>query len=135
MEVSLPRGRGRSKLDGVSTLQIGAGIVHVEDIEVAISGDGPAAPQPEPEEQINAGGSGAKSVRYVLECPLPDVHPNIVELAVAEDAESGGVFILDPGSCGKSWSCVSTRAATTIKLPPSVLKVITLYAVLPTSAD
>ena len=45
---------------------------------------------------------------------------------VAEDEESGGVFILDPGSCGKNWSCVSTRAATTIKLPPSVLKAITL---------
>ena len=69
---------------------------------------------------------GAKSTRYVLECPLPDAHPCITELTVAEDEESGGVFILDPGSCGKNWSCVSTRAATTIKLPPSVLKVITL---------
>lgn len=101
--------------------------MHVEGIDVAISCDGPAAPQPEPEDQTSVGGSGDKSVRYVLECPLPDVHPCITELAVAEDGESGGVFILDPGSCGKSWSCVSTRAATTIKLPPSVLKVITLY--------
>lgn len=91
--------------------------------------DDGASPQPEPEQSTPTGNSGAKSTQYVHECPLPDAHPCITELAVAEDKESGGVFVLDPGSCGKNWSCVSTRAATTIKFPPSVLKAITLCVI------
>ena len=99
------------------------GALNVEDIDIGVTED---EAQPEPEQNAAPGGNGTKSTRYVLECPLPDAHPCITDLAVAEDEESGGVFILDPGSCGKNWSCVSTRAATTIKLPPSVLKAITL---------
>lgn len=64
--------------------------------------------------------------RRVLDSPLPDGHPCIDELAVAEDDESGGVFILDPSSCGQNWRFVSTRAPTIVKLPTNIHKVAVL---------
>ena len=39
-----------------------------------------------------SGGTGGRSHgrRLVLDCPLPDAHPGIAEITVAEDDESGG---------------------------------------------
>ncbi|KAL1507735.1 hypothetical protein AB1Y20_007348 [Prymnesium parvum] len=79
----------------------------------------------------NDGGSlGASHAwQLVLHCPLPDAHPCIAELTVAEDEESGGVYILDPASCGQHWRFVSTRAPTIIKLPNNIHKVTVLKKV------
>jgi DNA topoisomerase-3 len=58
----------------------------------------------------------------VLNCPLPDGHPNIEEITVCPDLENGGVFVVDVTSNNK-WSFVSTKAATTLHLGKNVKRV------------
>ena len=55
----------------------------------------------------------------IRECPHPDGHPVIVEMAVSPDPESGGVLILDP-HLGPKWRLVSTREPTIVHMPKSV---------------
>jgi DNA topoisomerase-3 len=61
-----------------------------------------------------------------LDCPLPDGHPAITEMAVMQDNENGGYFILDPTSLGAKWRLVSTRGPTTIHMPQGTEKVTVL---------
>ena len=60
--------------------------------------------------------------QLVLECPLPDHHPVIVDLTVSPDPDSGGVLILDP-HFGPKWRLVSTRDPTIVQLPKSIEKI------------
>lgn len=61
-----------------------------------------------------------------LDCPLPDGHPAIIEMAVMQDNENEGYFILDPTSLGAKWRLVSTRGPTTIHMPKGTEKVTVL---------
>jgi len=61
-----------------------------------------------------------------LACPLPDRHPAIAEMAVMQDKESGGLFILDPTSLGSKWRLVSTRSPSVMHLPQGTEKVTLL---------
>ena len=47
-----------------------------------------------------------------IECPHPDGHPLVKKLTLCADEETGGVFILDPGSAPNNW-----RLCRSISLP------------------
>ena len=60
--------------------------------------------------------------KLTLECPLPDNHPLIHELAVSPDPDSDGILMLGP-HLGPKWRLVSTRAPTIVYFPQEVEKV------------
>jgi DNA topoisomerase III len=60
--------------------------------------------------------------QLILECPLPNHHPNVEELTVSIDPDGDGVLILDP-HMGPKWRLVSTRDPTIVHLPKSIEKV------------
>lgn len=61
----------------------------------------------------------------VLECPLPDEHPVIDEMAVSVDPDTEGLLILDP-HLGPKWRLVSTRAPNIVYFPKSISKITIL---------
>ena len=48
-------------------------------------------------------GATASSKGICIECPHPDGHPLVKKLTLCADEETGGVFILDPGSAPNNW--------------------------------
>ena len=62
--------------------------------------------------------------QLVLECPLPDNHPSIDDLAVGTDDEDG-LLVLD-AHLGPKWRLVSTRSPIIIHFPKSIEKIVVL---------
>lgn len=62
---------------------------------------------------------------WTLECPLPDEHPLVEELTIAEDPDGSGVLIVDP-HFGPKWRLVSTRNPTIINLSKDIEKLAIL---------
>ena len=58
----------------------------------------------------------------MLDCPLPDLHPDIEEITVCPDLEGNGVFILDVTATAK-FTFISTKSPITLHLPKQVASV------------
>ncbi|GMI22240.1 hypothetical protein TeGR_g10356, partial [Tetraparma gracilis] len=61
--------------------------------------------------------------KLVLDCPLPDLHPNIEQLTVCPDLAGGGVFILDVTNSNNKTTFISTKSPITLHLPKQIKSV------------